>query len=399
MSASQLWRWRGLMPQGEPAAGTLWAETRASALLALQQEGAVPLNIERCRIKTSLWRSQYTGELVQQLGTLLQAGLSLPEGLSLLAEQHAHPQWQALLTRLSRELSQGKTFPEALREWPQVFSPLCLAMIQAGDMTGRLDDCCQHFARQQEAERQLTMKVKKALRYPAMILTLALLVIAGMSGFVLPEFAAIYHSFNAPLPGLTRAVMALSAGVQQSLPLIAVLAVLPFLLRPLLRQDPRWQMAKAKLALKVPIFSGLIRGQKLSQIYTVLALTQTAGIPFLQGLNSVEQTLTCPWWRGLIHQMAESISQGSTIRQALELSPVFTPLCKQLIRTGEASGALDRMLENLARYHSQQTHQQAESLASLLEPVMLLVTGGIIGTLVVAMYLPIFGLGDALGGA
>ena len=110
------------------------------------------------------------------------------------------------------------------------------------------------------------------------------------------------------------------------------------------------------------------------------------------------RTLACPWWRQLIGEIAGSVSRGSTIWQALEASPVFTPLCRQLVRTGETSGALDNMLENLADYHTQQTHQQADNLASLLEPVMLLVTGVIIGTLVVAMYLPIFNLGDALGG-
>lgn len=395
----QLWRWRGVSPQGQASGGSLWAENRAAALVALQRHSVVPLSVTRCRVKKSLWRSQYSGELVQQLATLLQAGLTLSDGLSLLAGQHAHPQWQALLTGLSAQLAQGQALSQALRAWPDVFPPLFPAMIQAGEITGKLDVCCQHLARQQEADRLLAQKVKKALRYPLIVLMLALLVVIGMCGFVLPEFAAIYRTFNAPLPLLTRGVMALSALVQHGLPLIIAGIALPVLLSPLLRRHPRWQIAKARIGLSLPIISSLMRGQKLSQIYTILALTQSAGIPFLQGLTSVEQTLTCPWWRALIQQITVAVTQGRPIWQALDESPVFTPLCRQLIRTGEASGALDRMLENLAAYHTQHTHQQADDLASLLEPVMLLVTGGIIGTLVVAMYLPVFGLGDALGGA
>lgn len=395
--AKPLWRWRGMTPQGAPRAGAVWAESRAGALLILQADGIVPLALRRCRVKRALWQGQHGEALVRQLATLLQAGLTLSEGLSLLADQHPHPQWRALLAKLSGELARGRAFSDALGEWPEVFSPLYISMIQAGEMTGRLDICCQHLARQQEGARLLAQKVRKALRYPAIILALALAVTLGMSGFVLPEFAAIYRTFNAPLPALTRGVIAFSDGVQRGWPWLTAIAGSALLLRPLLLRSRRWKMLWPQIALAIPVFSDLLRGQKLSQIYTVLALTQRAGIPFLQGLENVARTLTCPWWRKLLGEMAAAINRGSTICQALEASPVFTPLCRQLIRTGEASGALDTMLENLADYHTQRTHQQAESLASLLEPIMLLVTGVIIGTLVVAMYLPIFNLGDALG--
>jgi hypothetical protein len=146
------------------------------------------------------------------------------------------------------------------------------------------------------------------------------------------------------------------------------------------------------------VFGKLLCGQRLSQIFTVLALTQSAGISFLQGLQSVEETLSCPLWRQRLQQVCRQITHGDPIWQALANGGGFTPLCLQLIRTGEASGSLDTMLENLARHHSEQTHQQADNLATLLEPMMLVVTGTIVGVLVVAMYLPIFHLGDAISG-
>jgi len=397
MERKKLWHWRGFTPQGEAVQGNLWATDKMSAMQRVLLDGIYPLRLKSCPVKRSHWCSQYSSEVVQQLATLLQAGLTLSEALLLLAEQHPSPQWQALLQEIAHQLAQGQSLSTSIQEWPEAFTPLYYAMIHTGEMTGKLDDCCIHLARQQQAQRVLNQKVKKALRYPLIILLLAVLVVVGMSAFVLPEFAAIYRTFNTPLPVLTRAVMALSGAVKQGMPLIVGLSVLPWLLRPLLQRSRRWQMLRPQLLLKVPLLSSLIRGQMLSQIYTVLALTQNAGLPFLQGLESVEQTLSCPWWRGVIHQMAEAISRGSAIWQSMDKSLVFTPLCKQLVRTGEASGSLDAMLENLANYHSQQTQQQADNLATLLEPLMLLVTGIIIGTLVVAMYLPIFHLGDAIG--
>lgn len=399
MTSRQLWQWRGITAQGNPVQGNVWADNKIAAMEVAQKEEVHLLAIKRCAVKKSHWQQHFSSELVQQLATLLQAGLTLSEGLTLLAEQHASPQWQALLQDTARQLAQGQSLSSALKQWPEAFTPLYYSMIHAGELTGKLDYCCFHLAQQQQRQHALNQKVKKALRYPLIILLLAVLVVIGMSGFVLPEFAAIYRTFNTPLPLLTQGVMAISSAIQHSMPLLIALCFLPFLLRPILQRSPRWQMLRPRLLLMVPLFSGLIRGQQLSQIYTVLALTQNAGIPFLQGLVSVEETLSCPWWRSEIHQVSESIARGSAIWQAMAQSPVFTPLCKQLVRTGEASGSLDKMLDNLAHYHSEQTQQQAENLATLLEPVMLLVTGVIIGTLVVAMYLPIFHLGDAISGA
>lgn len=396
MASKQLWHWRALTEQGETRRGSVWADNKLAAMESVGLTGLYPLLLARKPVRKSQWRAHFGSELMQQLSTLLQAGLTLSESLQLLASQHPVAQWQALMQELARQLAQGVSLSSAMHDWPEAFPPLYPAMIQAGEMTGRLDYCCAHLAHQQEQQHKLSQKVKKALRYPLMILLLALLVVIGMSGFVLPEFAAIYRTFNTPLPLLTQMVMSLSGAVQQGFPLIIGLVILPFLLRPVLQRSPRWQTLWPRIILALPVVSSLVRGQMLSQIYTVLALTQNAGIPFLQGLESVEKTLTNAWWRSVIHQMSDSVAQGSAIWQAMEQQTIFTPLCKQLVRTGEVSGSLDKMLENLARYHSEQTHQQADNLASLLEPVMLLVTGVIIGTLVVAMYLPIFHLGDAM---
>ena len=393
-----LWHWQGLNANGEKLNGAIWASHRPAVLIELQQQRITVVALKRRSVNSSLWRTQHSCMVISQLATLLQAGLTLSDSLTLLAQQHPIVQWRALLMVLANRLAQGVSLSEGLQQWPQAFPPLYLAMIRTGEITGKLEQCCLELVRQQKAQLLLAAKVKKALRYPIIILSLAMLVVMAMTGFVLPEFTAIYRTFNTPLPALTLAVMAMAAFVEQWFIVLLTLPLLPVILSAVLKNHPPWQRVRQQILLALPIMGKLARGQKLTQIFTVLALTQRAGIAFLQGLETVEETLTCPWWREIISQLHQDIAQGNAIWQAMEKSQVFTPLCLQIVRTGEASGALDEMLENLARHHDENAQNLAENMTSLLEPALLIVTGLIIGTLVVAMYLPIFHLGDAISG-
>ncbi|WP_159339983.1 MULTISPECIES: protein transport protein HofC [Leclercia] len=395
MAGNQLWRWRALSPQGERQAGALWAPDKQTAWAILHGKALVPLELRRC-VQQTRWQAQHRYDIIHQLATLLQAGLTLSAGLALLAQQHPARQWQALLQSVADDLSAGCAFSDALKKWPHVFPPLYVSMIKTGELTGKLDECCRQLAQQQKTQQQLSAKVIKALRYPVIILGLAFAVVLAMVTLVLPEFAAIYKTFNTPLPALTRAVMGLANVLQErgAALLFSLIAITSGLL--FLHRKRRWRYATQRLLLNSPVIGPLVRGQKLSQIFTVLSLTQQAGIAFIQGLESTEETLECPFWQEKLQAIRHRIMQGLPIWSALNEAEIFTPLCIQLVRTGEASGALDTMLSNLAQHHNEQTFQQADNLASLLEPVLLIVTGLIIGTLVVAMYLPIFHLGDAM---
>lgn len=396
MAAKKLWHWQGINLPGEAREGALWAEDRLTAANELQRRQITPLFLKRRTVKASGWRGELSCQMIQQLATLLQAGLTLSASLTLLAGQHPSRQWQALLSSLAEDLENGMALSVAMQAWPEVFSPLCLTMIRTGELTGKLDECCCLWVRQQQAQRQLVAKVKKALRYPLIILLLALSVMLAMVWLVLPEFAAIYQTFNAPLPPLTRGVLAFADSLQRCGPFLLAALMLPAITLFLFHKHPRWQRLRQRLILATPVAGNLARGQKLSQIFTVLSLTQSTGIAFLQGLENTEETLTCPWWRDVLQQMHRQISAGMPIWEALKNSGQFSPLCQQLVMTGEASGALDMMLSNLARHHSEATWQQADNLAALLEPLLLAVTGTIVGTLVVAMYLPVFQLGEVI---
>lgn len=399
MSKRALFSWQSIDDSGQLHRGSSFAASAGQVTEDLAALHQLPLKITRGRrYAPRHWQWQQKNAFVRQLATLLKAGMPLTNSLKLLAEDHPDPGWQALLGGLQQSISAGEPFSQALAAWPDVFPPLFPALVHIGELTGELDQCCQQLANQQERQQQLQMKVKKALRYPLFILAIALAVSIGMLVVVLPEFVAIYQTFNAPLPAFTAAVIAFSQWLQQQAGLLmAFFTVTGMLWRIQRRKSPGWQRREQQFLLRIPLIAALYQGSQLSQIFTTLAMTQRAGLTLLQGLEAVEKTLSPLLWREAVVLLQQHIAAGNPLHQALKSHALFTPLCYQLIKVGEESGSLDTLLERLAHWYEQQTHQLADQLAAALEPLMMMVTGGIVGTLVVAMYLPVFRLGDALG--
>lgn len=181
------------------------------------------------------------------------------------------------------------------------------------------------------------------------------------------------------------------------MPGITLVIAVVLLWRRLHKKSPGWQRREQRLLMRLPLIAALYRGSLLSQIFTTLSLTQRAGLTLLQSLQAVEKTLSPLLWREAIAALQRHIENGNPLHQALKTHQLFTPLCYQLVKVGEESGSLDALLARLAGWHEQRTHQLADALAAALEPLMMVVIGAIVGTLVVAMYLPVFRLGDALG--
>lgn len=400
MAALRLFSWQALDEGGRFQQGAFFCQNREQVIGRLIAMGHIPLKLS-CgkRYRPSAWQGESKTACFRQLSTLLKSGLTLSVSLGLLSEDHADAGWQALLVDIQQRVSEGTAFSAALAQWPEVFPPLYAALMNVGELTGKLDECCFQLASQQEREQQLKKKVMKALRYPLFILALALIVSYGMLVWILPEFAAVYHSFDAPLPAFTVAVIAFSDWLQHyGVTLLPPVVLVSLCLKNIHRLPVNWQRSMERNLLRLPLAGALYKGAQLSAIFTTLTLTQQAGLPLLQGLQAVEQTLHQRIWRECIAQFQQHISAGNPLHTLLKQHPLFTPLCGQLIKVGEEAGMLDSMLARLAALHENSTSERAGTLAAALEPVMMIVTGLIVGALVVAMYLPVFNLGNALGG-
>ncbi|MGP2461206.1 protein transport protein HofC [Pantoea ananatis] len=398
MTSLYVYRWHAVDGSGRLQTGHHLAPDGETLFSDLAQRHLLPVSWTRGKVmRRRDWKWQHKIDLIRQLATLLKAGLPLSQSLSLLAEGHSQTPWRALMLALQHQILAGEPFSSALRQWPQIFPPLYPALMEVGELTGQLDVCCEQLAQQQTRQQYLRSKVIKALRYPLFILAVALTVTCGMLLFVLPEFVSVYASFNAPLPAFTAAVIGLSERLQAwGFPLSGLIILLVAGWQQWRRRSENWQRREQRVLMHIPIVGGLWQGNQLTQIYSVLQLTQQAGLTLLQGLEAAKVTLSSRLWQDAIRLLQNHIAQGNPLYLALSNHPLFSPLCSQLIRVGEEAGALDVMLARLAEWHEGQTLMRADNLAASLEPVMMVVIGGIVGTLVIAMYLPVFGLGEAM---
>ncbi|AML60043.1 Type IV fimbrial assembly protein PilC [Serratia rubidaea] len=399
MTSRRLFLWQAINSQGELTQGESLAERKEQVYQLLIEQNLQPYQVARGKtISRRQWRGEALLLFTRQLATLLQAGLPLMNALQLLAQQHASAPWRCLLQEIGERVAQGQSLSEVTAGYHYVFPPIYRQLITLGELTGNLDRCCQQLAQQQEEQQKLRKKVVKAIRYPLFICAVAILVSLLMLLMVLPEFAKVYQSFDAPLPWFTQGLMTLSALLVSAGPyLLLAGALLAGGYWRYCHPHARWRRREQRLSLRLPLIAQLIKGASLSQIFRTLHMTQQAGLTLLEGLDAALLSMENLFFRQALEAVRQRLNQGLPLYQALAEQPLFPPLCQQLARVGEESGTLDTLLGKLALWHEQQTHELADALSQTLEPLLMLVIGIIVGGLVIAMYLPIFQLGTVLG--
>ncbi|MFL4557354.1 protein transport protein HofC [Yersinia kristensenii] len=399
MNYQRLFSWRAINNSGQLQTGVLLATERNIVYEHMFRHGLQPLGIKSGkRLSMNYWRGERLITVTRQLATLLQAGLPLVSCLQLLAKEMDALPWQCLLQEISQQVSQGQSLSEAIAHYPHIFPQLYPPVIAMGELTGNLEQCCTQLVQHQEQQQKLQKKVLKALKYPAVVCVIALVVSIVMLVFVLPEFAQIYQSFDTPLPVLTATLLLISAFLTAYGPYLAILLTLLFISYLYVRKHrtycQRWEQ---KLLLRLPLISALIRGSCLSQVFQTLAMTQHAGLPLTAGLDAALRAINNDTYKQALRGIQKQINQGVPLYLTLYQHSLFPPLCQQMVRVGEESGALDVLLEKLASWHQQQTQDLADNLTQMLEPLLMLIIGSMVGILVIAMYLPIFQLGDVIG--
>jgi len=334
----------------------------------------------------------------RQFSTMIDAGLPLVQCLGILASQSEKKIFRNILSKIKEDVEAGSTFADALRKHPKVFDALYANMVEAGEAGGVLDTVLNRLANYIEKASALKAKVKKAMVYPLAIISIAVVVVAALLIFVIPTFAKMFSDFGGTLPAPTQMVINMShfAASWKGGVVVAVVVALIFALRAY-RNTEAGRKVTDGLFLRTPIFGDIIRKSAVAKFTRTLGTLITSGVPILEGLEIVSRTAGNVIIAEAVIVTRTSIAEGKTIAEPLEKTKVFPSMVVQMISVGEATGSLDTMLSKIADFYEIEVDNAVEALTSLMEPALMVVLGGIVGFILIAMYLPIFTLATAIG--
>lgn len=333
----------------------------------------------------------------RQFATMIDAGLPLVQCLEILASQQDNKVLKKTLTEIRQAVEGGSTFAAALKQHPKVFSSLYANMVEAGEAGGILDTILNRLAQYMEKAMSLKKKVKSAMIYPSTIVTVAVVVVIFLLVFVIPTFKAMFEGFGAALPLPTQIVLELSRIVRSYFLLGAAVAVAVILGIRWWYGTPSGKTAIDRLLLRMPIIGILIRKVAVAKFTRTLGTLISSGVAILDGLEITARTAGNKIVEMAVLKTRASIAEGKTIADPLRESGVFPPMVVQMIAVGEQTGALDAMLSKIADFYDEEVDTAVANLTALLEPLLMVFLGVVIGGVVIAMYLPIFKLVTVVG--
>jgi type IV pilus assembly protein PilC len=396
-----LFVWRGRDARGTRCEGELSAASRQAARRLLRGKG---IRIDRLTPGagpagggTHRIRVADTVLFTRQLATLLKAGLPLVQAFRIVGEGLESRSLRQVVAALGTAVANGMTLSESLRRFPRQFDALHCNLVEAGEQSGTLEVMLDRLATLGEKSEALRARVRRALQYPLIVLVVAVLVSGLLLVKVVPQFAATFASFGAELPLATRAVLSLSdlaAAWWYHLLLAAAVAGLAG--RHALAESPWFADCCDRLLLKLPVLGGILAAAALARITRTVATTFGAGLPLVDALATCAGVTGNGVYRQAVLQVRSALLQGQSLTDALRAARVFPPLVVQLVLVGEQSGTLDSMLERCATFYEAAVDRSVDSLAALLEPLLMTVLGALVGGLMIAMYMPIFRIGAVL---
>jgi type IV pilus assembly protein PilC len=329
---------------------------------------------------------------------MIDAGLPLVQCLDILGKQQDNKTFKRILLQVKEDVESGSTFADALKKHPKPFDELYVNLVAAGEVGGILDTILNRLAVYIEKALKLRKKVKSAMTYPATIVGIAVIVIAVILIFVIPSFEKMFADFGGELPAPTRFVINLSNIIQRYILVFVGVAMLGSWLFKRYYRTPAGRLQMDALFLRLPIAGILIRKVAVAKFSRTLGTMISSGVPILDGLDIVAKTAGNKIVENAIYKVRQSISEGKTIAEPLEQSGVFPPMVCQMVAVGEQSGAIDTMLNKIADFYDDEVDDAVGNLTAMMEPLLMLFLGTVVGGLVIAMYLPIFKLAGTVGG-
>jgi type IV pilus assembly protein PilC len=399
-----VYEWEGKTLRGEPRKGVLNAESALNLRALVRREGVILTGAKEKKEEKSgkvsgrkkVKRLQ-VGIFTRQLSTMISSGLPLVQSLDILSNQLDDANLRAVSKSVKTKIEEGMRFADALREFPKVFDNLYVNLIVAGEEGGMLDTVLMRLAHYIEKSEKLKKKVKSALIYPSSIVFVAIAVVLVLLLFVIPVFENMFSSFGKALPLPTQMVINLSHFVKSSIHFVlggAIIGVIIFI--RYYRTNPGRRQVD-RLLLKIPIFGILLKKASVARVTRTLSTLLSSGVSILESFVIVAKTAGNRIIEDALMTARTSISEGRSIAEPLKESGIFPPMVVQMVQVGESTGALDNMLNKVADFYEEDVDNMVANLTSLLEPVLMVFLGIILGGLIVAMYLPIFQLGSVVG--
>ncbi|WP_075794771.1 type II secretion system F family protein [Massilia putida] len=393
-----IFAWEGKDKTGKTVRGEMRAGGETIVNVTLRRQG-----IMVTKVKKKVYRS---GKKIQdkdltlftrQLATMMRAGVPLLQSFDIVGKGHANPSMSKLIMDLRADIETGTSLNNAFRKYPLYFDPLFCNLVGAGEQAGILEDLLTRLAIYKEKTLALKAKIKGALMYPCAILAIAFVVTAVIMIWVVPAFKSVFSSFGANLPAPTLIVMGISDFVVQWWYLIfgSLFGALYFFFQAW-RRSLKVQQAMDRILLRIPVFGDVIRKGTIARWTRTLSTMFAAGVPLVEALDSVGGAAGNNVYLEATKKIQTEVSTGTSLTVAMQNANVFPSMVTQMVAIGEESGALDGMLGKVADFYEEEVDEAVKTLSSLMEPMIMVILGVLIGGLVVAMYLPIFKLGSVV---
>lgn len=406
--------YKALNKEGKEVFGIVQADSQALAINDVRSLGLYPTTVREARksderrarkekkgLNELYFGGVKTKELVvmtRQLSTLIDAGLPLLRSLNVLIAQLKPCKLRDILREISSDIQQGTTFSEALAKHPKQFDRLYVNMVKAGEVGGMLEAVLQRLAIFMERRAALIRRVKGAMIYPVAVLIIAAGIVAFLLVKVVPVFAEIFEEFGGELPAPTKFLIACGDFMLYKWWILVSAIAWTLIGFKLLMKSKTVKRVNDRVVLKIPLVGDLVTKVAVARFSRTLGTLITSGVPILQALRITKETISNEVIQNAVDKVHDSIKEGDTIAAPLDETKVFPPMVVNMIDVGEETGALDQMLMKVADIYDAEVEAAVEAMLQLMEPAIIIILGGIIGFIVISLYLPIFTLGDQISG-
>jgi len=393
--------WEGADKRGTRLKGQLQAANAAAAKNELRRQGIVPRRVQK---KLTLFggsgRKVAPADIAvfsRQLATMLDSGVPLVQAFEIAGRGHEKPSVQNLLLSIKSDIEGGTSLSEALEKHPRHFDDLYCSLVQAGEQAGVLDTLLDKIATYQEKTESLKKKIKKAMFYPAMIILVAIIVTVILLLFVVPQFETLFQGFGADLPIFTQFVLGLSESLQKH-GFWFLLGIVAFVVGfvQIKNRSAKFREMLDRVSLRIPVIGNILTKAAYARFARTLSTMFAAGVPLVEALESVAGATGNIVYENGVHDIREQVASGQQLQLSMRSVELFPNMMVQMVAIGEEAGSLDSMLSKVADFYEEEVDNAVDALSSLMEPLIMVVLGLLIGGLVIAMYLPIFKLGSVI---